>query len=213
MADATVSAEVRQILSKAEEPMSCAEIMAQSELAETTTHIASSLSYDLNAGRVERIGERGAYRYSLTDTGRAAIGAKAAVDLPNDADALRRKARSAVANPSTINAAIAATIKANVTRPMAGSAPVAVKKGTAAKKVKAKPAPKPAKKLTLPTDIVSNRVEIPINGWVMQVSAADEQASRLAGAVLAHWPAPLASMPPDLKRLLSVSLESIHEAD
>lgn len=72
MAEQTgAAADIRRVLLAATEPMSVSEIFAACDVVARTTEIASMMHVEYNAGRVARSGEKGSYRYVLTDRGRA----------------------------------------------------------------------------------------------------------------------------------------------
>ena len=64
--------EVRAVLAKAKEPMTIGEIFAKCDTIAESTAIASMMHAEVAAGRAERSGERGAYRYALTAEGQTA---------------------------------------------------------------------------------------------------------------------------------------------
>lgn len=72
MAESTgASADIRRVLLTSTGPMSVSEIFAACDVVKNATEVASMMHIEYGAGRVTRSGEKGSYRYSLTDKGRA----------------------------------------------------------------------------------------------------------------------------------------------
>lgn len=69
-AELTGASEIRAALLAAIEPLSVGDIFGACKSITSTTDVASMMHAERAAGRVERTGESGAYRYALTDAGR-----------------------------------------------------------------------------------------------------------------------------------------------
>lgn len=189
--------EVRAVLAKAKEPMTIGEIFAKCDTIAESTAIASMMHAEVAAGRAERSGERGAYRYALT-----AEGQTAAANPRYVRSRFNRRTRGRGARPKANLEGVIASAKA--------------KKAAAAPRAKRQPANRRAKAADTPRrGRPPGRSKTPraaaaraSSAQAVQHTTAPERdaSARLAATVIARWPQPLEQMPDDVARELGRSL-------
>ena len=189
-----IAAEIRCALLAADAPLSVADIFAACDSASNTTQVAGVMNTEYAAARVNRIGSPGSYRYALTDSGRACA---------QDPRLLRSRSNRRVrgrplpplAKQAAGQAAAAAEAPAQPdSSPEGLDAAGWVEPSRIADAIKS--APTVAK-----TDITARE-----NGRPAGAAAPDERSARLAAVVLACWPSPISSMPPELRHAVQASL-------